>query len=79
MAAETVTTTAVELQSLDHSSRAASTESPVEDANEHEMASLPQVDGGRDAWLFLAACFVIEGLVWGVYTTYRHLLRKPRP
>ncbi|KAF4635406.1 hypothetical protein G7Y89_g2692 [Cudoniella acicularis] len=27
--------------------------------------SLPQADGGKDAWLFLAACFVIEALVWG--------------
>ncbi len=67
MASETVTTTAVELQSLDHSLRTVSPESPIEDANEHEMASLPQVDGGKDAWLFLAACFLIEGLVWGVY------------
>ena len=28
-------------------------------------SSLPAVDGGRDAWLFLAACFVVEALVWG--------------
>ena len=27
--------------------------------------SLPQADGGKDAWLFLAAGFVIEALVWG--------------
>jgi hypothetical protein len=27
--------------------------------------SLPPVDGGKDAWLFLAACFVVEALVWG--------------
>jgi hypothetical protein len=27
--------------------------------------SLPQADGGKDAWLFLAACFVVEALVWG--------------
>ncbi|KAI4861419.1 MFS general substrate transporter [Hypoxylon rubiginosum] len=27
--------------------------------------SLPPVDGGKDAWLFLAACFAIEALVWG--------------
>lgn len=30
----------------------------------HEF-SLPPVDTGKDAWLFLAACFVIEALVWG--------------
>lgn len=28
--------------------------------------SLPHADGGKDAWLFLAACFVVEALVWGM-------------
>ena len=28
--------------------------------------SLPPVDRGKDAWLFLAASFVIEALVWGM-------------
>ncbi|TFA98762.1 Monocarboxylate transporter 10 [Trichoderma ghanense] len=27
--------------------------------------SLPPVDTGKDAWLFLAACFVMEAMVWG--------------
>lgn len=27
--------------------------------------SLPQADGGKDAWMFLAACFVVEAVVWG--------------
>ncbi|MCJ1309717.1 hypothetical protein MMC25_003377 [Agyrium rufum] len=27
--------------------------------------SLPPADGGRQAWLFLAGCFMIEALVWG--------------
>ncbi|KAL2282895.1 hypothetical protein FJTKL_10270 [Diaporthe vaccinii] len=31
----------------------------------HREFSLPPVDTGKDAWLFLAACFVIEALVWG--------------
>ena len=26
-----------------------------------------QADGGKDAWLFLAAGFVVEALVWGEY------------
>lgn len=26
---------------------------------------LPEVDGGTAAWLFLAACFTVEALVWG--------------
>lgn len=24
-----------------------------------------RADGGEDAWLFLAGCFVLEALVWG--------------
>jgi len=34
-------------------------------APHHHGYSLPPVDGGKDAWLFLAACFVAEALVWG--------------
>ncbi|KAG6018654.1 hypothetical protein E4U41_003683 [Claviceps citrina] len=30
----------------------------------HE-SSLPPVDGGKDAWCFLAACFLVEALTWG--------------
>lgn len=29
------------------------------------QTSLPEVDGGKDAWLFLAGSFFIEALVWG--------------
>jgi hypothetical protein len=38
---------------------------PTEEHLNRPEFSLPQADGGRDAWLFLAACFVIEALVWG--------------
>ncbi|KAE8336928.1 hypothetical protein BDV24DRAFT_141053 [Aspergillus arachidicola] len=31
---------------------------------------LPPVDGGKDAWLFLAAGFVMEALVWGFAFAY---------
>lgn len=27
--------------------------------------ALPRVDRGKDAWLVLAGCFVLEALVWG--------------
>jgi len=39
----------------------------VDSSDEHErqMADLPPVDGGKDAWLFLTACFAVEALVWG--------------
>ena len=36
-----------------------------EESHEHEHASLPKADGGKDAWLFLAGSFCIEALVWG--------------
>ena len=32
---------------------------------EEQEMRLPRPDGGRDAWLFLAGCFVLEALVWG--------------
>jgi hypothetical protein len=33
---------------------------------EREIASLPPVDMGRDAWLFLVASTVVEAVVWGL-------------
>ncbi len=30
-----------------------------------DVATLPPVDGGRDAWLALAGAFTLEALVWG--------------
>lgn len=32
---------------------------------ERQEFSLPRADGGKDAWLVLFACFVLEALVWG--------------
>ncbi|KAM0172123.1 hypothetical protein ACHAPF_007627 [Botrytis cinerea] len=38
--------------------------------------NVSRADGGRDAWLFLAACFLFEALIWGfpfafgVFQTY---------
>ena len=29
--------------------------------------SLPQADGGKDAWMFLIAAFFVEALVWGKF------------
>jgi len=28
--------------------------------------SLPPTDGGKDAWLFLFSCFMLEAMIWGV-------------
>lgn len=33
--------------------------------NSSAEASLPRVDGGKDAWLFLAACWVVEAITFG--------------
>ena len=35
-----------------------------EGPSEDNQFSLPPVDGGKDAWLFLGATFVLEALVW---------------
>ena len=32
---------------------------------EREQATLPPTDGGYQAWLLLAGCFVINVLIWG--------------
>jgi len=37
-----------------------------EDGMQRHEFSLPPVDGGKDAWLFLAACFAVDALVWGM-------------
>jgi hypothetical protein len=37
-----------------------------EDGPQQGHVSLPPVDGGKSAWLFLAAAFVVEALVWGM-------------
>jgi len=47
-----------------------------EEETAHQEFSLPRADSGKDAWLFLAAGFVIEALVWGVYFhEYKNLNR----
>ena len=33
---------------------------------QHPSQSLPPVDGGWQAWTFLAACFTLEAIVWGL-------------
>lgn len=34
-------------------------------ASSDGYTNIPRADGGRDAWLFLAACFLFEAFVWG--------------
>jgi len=35
------------------------------DGEDLQTRTLPRVDGGKDAWLVLTGCFVLEALVWG--------------
>ena len=47
-----------------------------------QAASLPRVDGGKDAWLALAGCFILEGLVWGfpfAFGVFQRYLRAHAP
>lgn len=68
---------AVELGPLGNRSRAVPGATTLESTNVpngnnthietlHEF-SLPPTDTGKDAWLFLAACWAVEALVWGKY------------
>lgn len=37
-------------------------ETPIGSEEGH---SLPPTDGGKDAWLFLFSCFMLEAMIWG--------------
>lgn len=43
---------------------------PPESFIDRNESQLPPVDTGKDAWLFLAACFAMEALVWGFAFTF---------
>lgn len=34
--------------------------------------SLPPTDGGKDAWLFLFSCFMLEAMIWGALDHESH-------
>ena len=36
-------------------------------ADDDDESTLPPTDHGWSAWLFLAGCFWLEGLVWGMF------------
>lgn len=36
-------------------------------SNSNEVFSLSPTDGGKDAWLCLFACFMLEALIWGAF------------
>ena len=37
----------------------------LQTAEHGQEFSLPEADGGKEAWLFLAGCFMVEAIVWG--------------
>lgn len=39
--------------------------------NEVPRFTLPRADGGKDAWLVLTACFILEALVWGEPSSFQ--------
>jgi hypothetical protein len=46
---------------------------PDELVHSHEGRQLPPVDGGKDAWMFLVAGFIIEGVDLGLVLDWRFL------
>ena len=50
-----------------------------EPPNDIDVPALPRVDGGKSAWLFLAACFVLEALVWGLSPAFFSSLLQLTP
>ncbi|KAF4536166.1 MFS transporter [Lasiodiplodia theobromae] len=43
---------------------------PPESVSERNESQLPPVDSGKDAYMFLAACFALDALVWGFALTF---------
>jgi hypothetical protein len=39
-------------------------------ADSEDGFSLPPTDGGKDAWLCLFACFMLEAMIWGFPSCY---------
>ncbi len=42
----------------------------VQRLNSDNGFSLPPTDGGKDAWLCLFACFMLEAMIWGFPSCY---------
>ncbi|KAH8195106.1 hypothetical protein TruAng_010726 [Truncatella angustata] len=62
--------TAIELERFGSNARTTPDTQPGQQENGNAQSSpqefsLPPVDSGKDAWLFLAACWAVEALVWG--------------
>jgi len=65
--------TEVELTSYDQQQSPAARDVELfqHDAEDDQAFFLPPTDGGKDAWLCLMACFMLEAMIWGEsYTLY---------
>lgn len=63
-------TTATPMDSIGLSDNIRGSLTPHNQSDEtHRSANaIPPADSGKQAWLFLAACAMVEVLVWGQYT-----------
>ena len=43
----------------------------AEPTERSQAFSLPEADGGKEAWLFLAGCFTVEAMVWGAFPSIK--------
>lgn len=49
---------------------------PSESVAERNESQLPPIDSGKDAYMFLAACFALDALVWGKGNKLRSGVRQ---
>jgi hypothetical protein len=62
-------TQTIELQSVESSGIERHESELIEPNEASTSSSLPPTDRGKDAWLFLVACFMLEALIWGKILT----------
>lgn len=62
------TNTVMDSIALSGNNRGSLTSHNQSDETHRSANALPPADSGKQAWLFLAACVMVEVLVWGQYT-----------
>lgn len=61
--------TEVALTSYDQQQTPITRDVELHDADNDQAFYLPPTDGGKDAWLCLMACFMLEAMIWGKSTS----------
>ncbi|KAL5407413.1 hypothetical protein PMIN06_004653 [Paraphaeosphaeria minitans] len=59
-----------EIELVRYPQPAPSPEADLPSQGEDGVFSLPPTDGGKDAWLLLFSCFMLEGIIWGFGSSY---------